>query len=169
MTDTSETTWFLAELKRQSHLLADRNLKRQGFSTFLPMEEVTLRQRGKFGSTLRPLFPGYIFVSFDTVDGHWRAINSTFGVKRLVRFGNEPAPVPPEIIAELLLRCDADGKLLPAKQLKPGDPVRFTSGPFAEFVATVENIAPDRRVWVLMELMGALTRIAVQADGLRLA
>ena len=42
-----------------------------------------------------------------------------------------------------------------------------TKGPFANFVAEVEKIAPDRRVWVLMEIMGAQTRVAVGADQLR--
>ena len=43
----------------------------------------------------------------------------------------------------------------------------LTTGPFADFVAEVENIAPDRRVWVLMEIMGGKTRVAVGADQLR--
>ena len=66
-----------------------------------------------------------------------------------------------------MLRCDTAGKLLPPKLLKPGDQVRMISGPFANFVATIENIAPDRRVWVLMEIMGGQTRVAVTADQLR--
>ena len=51
--------------------------------------------------------------------------------------------------------------------LQPGDQVALTKGPFANFVAEVEMIAPDRRVWVLMEIMGAQTRVAVGADQLR--
>jgi transcriptional antiterminator RfaH len=66
-----------------------------------------------------------------------------------------------------MLRCDAKGKLLPPKLLKPGDHVTLTKGPFANFVAEVEKIAPDRRVWVLMEIMGGQTRVAVGADQLR--
>ena len=66
-----------------------------------------------------------------------------------------------------MLRCDVSGKLLPPKLLKPGDQVRITTGPFAEFVGEVESIAPDRRVWVLMEIMGGETRVAVKADQIR--
>jgi transcriptional antiterminator RfaH len=66
-----------------------------------------------------------------------------------------------------LLRCDTGGKLLPPKLLKSGDQVRMTSGSFADFVATIETIAPNRRVWVLMEIMGGQTRDAVTADQLR--
>jgi len=42
------------------------------------------------------------------------------------------------------------------------DPVRLTSGAFAEFVATVEKISPGQRVWVLLDLMGRTARVAVQ-------
>ena len=75
--------------------------------------------------------------------------------------------VPPDIVGQLMLRCDTDGKLLPPKLLTPGDQVRIISGSFADFVATIEDIAPDRRVWVLMEIMGGQTRVAVTADQLR--
>ncbi len=43
----------------------------------------------------------------------------------------------------------------------------LTKGPFTDFVARIESIAPDRRVYVLMELMGAPTRVAVSAEHLR--
>jgi transcriptional antiterminator RfaH len=45
--------------------------------------------------------------------------------------------------------------------------VRITSGPFVDFVATIDNITPDRRVWVLMEIMGGQTRVAVKVDQLQ--
>mgnify|MGYP001948556284 CR=1 FL=1 len=163
------TSWFLAHLKPNCGHIAERNLKLQGFRTFLPTEDGTKRVRGKFITAPRPLFSGYIFVGFDPAAGHWRTINSTNGITRLVSFGKEPAPVPLDIVSQLMLRCDASGKLLPPKLLKPGDQVRLTSGPFADFVGTIETIAPERRVWVLMEVMGGETRVAVAADQLRIA
>ena len=162
------TSWFLAQLKPNCGHIAERNLKLQGFQTFLPTEDNTKRVRGKFITAPRPLFPGYIFVAFNTSAGHWRTINSTNGITRLVSFGKEPAQVPVDIVSQLMLRCDVSGKLLPPKLLKPGDQVRLTSGPFADFVCTIESIAPERRVWVLMEIMGGQTRVAVAADQLRL-
>ena len=163
------TSWFLAQLKSNCGHIAARNLTLQGFRTFLPMEDGTKRVRGKFITAPRPLFPGYIFVAFNAGAGLWRTINSTNGITRLVSFGKEPAPVPLDIVSQLMLRCDASGKLLPPKLLKPGDQVRLTSGPFANFVGTIEAIAPERPVWVLMEIMGGETRVAVAADQLRMA
>jgi len=108
-----------------------------------------------------------LFVAFNPVKGGWRAINSTYGVSRLVSFGEKPQPVPLDLISQLMLRCDAGGNLLPPRILNPGDPVRLTSGPFAEFAATVEKISPDQRVWVLLDLMGRTARVAVQAETLQ--
>lgn len=163
------TSWFLAQLKPNCGSIADRNLKQQGFQTFLPIEDGTKRMRGKFVTAPRPLFPGYIFVAFNVGAGHWRTINSTDGITRLVSFGKVPASVPLDIVSQLMQRCDASGRLLPPKPLKPGDQVRLISGPFADFVATIEAIAPERRVWVLMEIMGGQTRVAVDAEQLRMA
>jgi transcriptional antiterminator RfaH len=160
-------SWFLAQLKPNCANIADRNLKRQGFKTFLPMEETTRQYKGKFATVMRPLLPGYIFVAVDVARGFWRTINSTYGVTRLVSFGKEPTAVPLDLVSQLMLRCDAEGKLLPPKLLKPGDQVTLNKGPFANFVAEVEKIAPDRRVWVLMDIMGGQTRVAVAADQLR--
>ncbi|MFC6689571.1 transcription termination/antitermination protein NusG [Jhaorihella thermophila] len=162
-----DATWFLAQLKPNSARIAERNLKRQGFMTFLPLEDLTRQRGGKFVTRTRPLFPGYIFVAFDAARGLWRKINSTQGVTRLVSFGREPARVPLDLISQLMLRCDTHGKLLPPKLVKPGDQVVITQGPFADFVAEVEQIAPDRRVWVLMDLMGSQTRVAIRAEQLR--
>lgn len=161
------TAWFLAQLKPNSVKIAERNLKRQGFRTFLPVEEVTKRAKSKFVTTERPMFPGYIFVSFDVTTGAWRAINSTNGITRLVSFGKDPASVPLDIISGLMFRCDEKGKLMSPKLLNPGDQVAITHGPFADFIAEVEKIDLERRVWVLMDLMGSKTRVAVDAGQVR--
>ena len=158
------TTWFLAQTKPNSHHIAERNLARQGFRTFLPLREETKRLRGRFTTRMRPLFPGYLFVAFDVDRGGWRAVNATHGITRLVSLGKEPTAVPRDLVHQLMLRCDREGKLIPSKQLAPGDEVMVTKGPFAEVIATIERIAPDRRVWVLMEIMGGETRVAVDAQ-----
>lgn len=160
-------SWFLAQLKPNSANIANKNLRRQGFETFLPLEEETRPRNGKFATVMRPLFPGYIFVAFDVAQGLWCAVNSTYGITRLVSFGKEPTAVPLELVSQLMLRCDAKGRLLPSKLLKSGDQVTLTKGPLANFVAEVEQVEPDRRVWVLMEIMGGQTRVAVRPDQLR--
>ena len=168
MEDCDSSLWFAAQIKPNSQNIAKNNLDRQGFKNFLPQQEVTQKRSGKFFTHLRPLFPGYIFVALSADFKGWRAVNSTYGINKLVSFGNDPSPLPRDLVTLLMLRCDENGKLLPTKLLKPGDQVTLTKGPFADFVATIESIGDDRRIWVLFDLMGACRRVAVAHNQLQL-
>jgi transcriptional antiterminator RfaH len=159
-----ESTWFLAQLKPNSHKIAERNLARQGFCTFMPMQEVTRRLRGRFVTQPRPLFPGYIFVAFNMRQGGWRAVNSTHGITRFVGMGSSPTPVPQGLVTALKQRCDAGSQRVRTPDVQPGDRVQIAKGPFADFVATIEKIARDRRIWVLLDIMGQQARVALDEE-----
>ena len=162
--------WFAVQLKPNCAAIAERNLARQGFAVFAPFEEVSIRSGRQFKPSQRQLFPGYIFVRFDPVASPWRSINSTYGVARLVSFSAKaPTPVPPELITGLMESCDATGKYLSTDLPDQGERVRIAAGPLADFVATVDKIAPQRRVWVLLDILGASTRVAVSPEDLRRA
>ncbi len=161
--------WYLIQFKPNSHGIAERNLNRQGFETFLPMQNITHRQESRFLSCLKPLFPGYMFVSVNSTLAPWRTINSTHGVSKIVSFGGKPKPLPPQLISSLILRCDASGILLPPKSIRAGDNVKILTGPFTNFISTVEKIDPEQRIWVLMDFMGQKTRLRLKADQLQLA
>jgi len=160
--------WYLIQFKPNSHRLAERNLHRQGFETFLPMQETTYRKVSRFVSNLRPLFPGYMFVSVNSELAPWRTINSTIGVCRMISSEGRPRPLPLQLISDLMLRCDPAGKILPPKTLSEGDSVELLKGPFASFLATVETIDPEKRIWVLMDFMGQRTRMQVRSDQVQL-
>ena len=161
--------WYLIQFKPNSHRLAERNLQRQGFETFLPMQKITRRKASRFVSDLKPLFPGYMFVSVNSELAPWRTINSTIGVSRLVSFEGKPKPLPLQLMSGLMLRCDASGTVLPPKSLIEGDSVEMLTGPFANFITTVDTIDPEQRIWVLMNFMGQQKRMQVTADQLQVA
>ena len=162
--------WFVVQLKPNAEAIAKRNLLRQGMQIFAPFEEVTSRKARKLIQTCKALFPGYLFVSFDQDAVRWRTVNSTLGVNRLVSFADDrPAQVPLGLISSLMRRCDPAGKLLPPRFLHGGDVVRVTNGPFADFIGTVEQMAPDQRIWVLLDILGKNTRVAMRSADLRLA
>ena len=156
--------WFLVQLKPNSHNIAERNLRRQGVQTFLPLQEITRRQQTRFVSELRPLFPGYMFVRLDPDSWPWRKINATYGVSRIVSIRDVPARVPSGLVESLIQRCDARGSILIGGSLRRGDEVKVVEGPFAEFAATIETVDADRRVWLLLDFMGQTTRIQVRAS-----
>ena len=105
-------------------------------------------------------------MAFNPESGPWRQINCTTGVSKLVSFGDQPSPIPLDLISGLMERCNSVGKLLPPNQLNKGDAVQLLTGPFANYIAKVETIDAEQRVWVLMELMGRVTRISVDPNQL---
>lgn len=159
--------WFLVQLKPNAHNVAMANLKRQGVTVFLPRIEAHMK-RGKSASTvLTPLFPGYAFAKIDIFSIMLRAVNNTLGVSRVVRFGGAfPTPIPEELIQGIEQRCDADGILRRGDRLQPNDKVSVLSGPFAEFVGTVESIRPDDRITVLFSMMGRSVNVVVEGTSL---
>lgn len=161
--------WYVALVRPNSVEIALRNLLRQGFEVFYPRHIETRRKGTKFVDVERPVFPGYLFVSLAVDGSHLRKVNSTYGVARLVSFGGVPARVPSQLVDLLRKRCNSDGLLVPFDQFAPGDRVTLSSGPFANFVATVERVAPEKRVWVLLELLGGQSREMTTSEHIRAA
>ena len=161
MTYANTPSWYIVQFKPNSHKIAVRNLERQGFDTFLPMHEVTRRTATKFETVTRPLFAGYMFVACDPGNAPWRQINSTRGVSRMLSFAEGPKPMPEALITGLRARCDSVGKVVPLEDFEAGQSVEMHSGPFANFIATVEQMASNARVWVLLDFMGKANRIQV--------
>ena len=69
--------------------------------------------------------------------------------------------MPAALIAGLRARCDSVGKVVPLEDFEAGQSEKMHSGPFAKFIATVEQMASDARVWVLLDFMGKATRVKV--------
>jgi len=153
--------WALVQFKPNSDAVACRNLSRQGFEIFLPRIEVTSKTAIKFVRSLKPLFPGYLFVRINTEVGGWRAINSTYGVSRIVTTAGKPTRVPDELVDDIKRRCDSQNTIQQMDSVKPGDEVSLKHGPFADWVGKVVTLPSDNRVWVLLEILGRQTRVAV--------
>ena len=161
--------WFVIQFKPNSHHQARKNLTRQGFDTFLPLHDITLRKSSRFVSSNKPLFPGYMFVSFDKTETKWHKINNTYGVSRLITFNSILKSIPTTFVENLMKRYDLSGNLLPVEKLNKGDQVKILNGPFANFIATVEKYEDDQRIWILMDLMGRKSKIQATTDKLQLS
>ena len=120
-------------------------------------------------SASRPLFPSYMFITFDKSKSNWSRINNTYGVKRLITFNSILKSIPTTVIDNLMIRCDLIGRILPVQKLTKGDQVKVLKGPFANFIATVETHETDQRIWILTDLMGRKTKIQAPMEDLQLS
>jgi transcriptional antiterminator RfaH len=158
----SELPWFIIQLRPQGLKRAIDHLRRQDFRTFAPEIENTTTRAGSLRQTRKPLFPGYLFVSFDPANQGWVAINSTRGVSRLILDRPfSPSPLPQQVIAGIMARCDTSGLLLPPASLEVGDKIRVLAGPFADLVTTIEMLPDQERIGVLIDLMGQKIRTSL--------
>lgn len=163
------STWYLIQTKPNAHNTAARNLARQGCDVFLPLAEQTRRRAQQFRTEFRPLFPGYLFVGLKAQAPSWRTLNSTHGVSRGVSLDGTYRPVPETLITQLQNQCDAAGVFRAQDSYTSGDVVEIQTGPFASFLAEVMDMAPDQRIWVLINLLGQKSRIAMDPQDLRRA
>lgn len=159
-------SWTILQYKPNAHKLAEANLIRQGFETFLPFEEITKYQNKQYINTMQPLFPGYMFVKFESKKTLWHKINNTIGVSKLLTLNNLPCVVPDNLITNIKTRCNKARVLVPKNQFSKDDNVRIVSGPFDNFLATIECIEKNQRVWILMDLMGQEIRTMIDTKKL---
>jgi transcriptional antiterminator RfaH len=110
-----------------------------------------------------------MFVSHPAPVAPWSLVNSTYGVSRLVKFGDRPAQVPHSIISELRAACNDAGIIATAPQVFVGALVEVTSGAFTNFVGYVERLAPEQRAMVLLDIIGKHTKVTLPLTQLRVA
>ena len=154
--------WFLVYTLPKSEWKAELHLRAQGFRTFLPKFRKTIRHARQLRTVRAPLFPRYLFVILDLERDRWLSVHSTIGVCRL--FANQdgrPVPVPVGAVETLIVQSDGDLTRLDTGLVK-GQQVRILSGPFADFVGTLERLDDAGRVQVLLEMMGTAVPVTLQ-------
>ena len=69
--------------------------------------------------------------------------------------------MPEALITGLRARCGNVGKVIPIENFEAGQSVKVHSGPFQNFITTVEQMAGDARVLILFDCLGRATRVKV--------
>lgn len=157
--------WYLVHTRPNAECKAQLHLSTQGFDSFLPQFDKTIRHARRLTTVRRPLFPRYLFVRFDVAQDRWLSVNGTIGVSRLVMRDSRPIAVPVGIVEDLLAHSD-EGVTRLDFSAKEGQRVRILSGPFADFTATLARLDEGRRVQVLLEMMGTSVRVLVDRRAL---
>jgi transcriptional antiterminator RfaH len=162
--------WFAVQTKPRQETVAEENLARQGYHSYLPKVRVRKRRRGKWVKVVEPLFPRYLFIQVDPDKVSLAPVRSTLGVAALVRFGQQLKPVPDEVIDYLLQAEDPDTHQHLADQWphQPGDTVRVLEGPFNGLSGIFQSVSGEGegRALLLIELLGRQNTVQVSMDAL---
>jgi transcriptional antiterminator RfaH len=157
--------WFLVHTRARSERKAEHHLRAQGFRTYLPRIRKTIRHARRLTTVKAPAFPRYLFVALDLGRDRWLSVSSTVGVCSLVSCNDRPVPVPAGIVETMIRQSNNDLTRFDAN-LMVGENVRILSGPFADFVGSLERLDDAGRVCVLLELMGTAVPVETHRSAL---
>lgn len=143
-------SWYLLYCKRGQLLRAKEHLERQAVHCLSPMIALEKTVRGKPTQVNEPLFPNYLFIEFDPESIHTTTISATRGVSHFVRFGNQPATVPLDVIVALQNPIET---VVESELPQPGDTVIITEGAFEGLQAIFTEPDGEARSMLLLNLL----------------
>ena len=157
--------WFClrAEPKRE-HLAATTLRRRFEIECLSPrLRFRKLTQRGPVWF-VEAMFPGYLFARFVYPTQH-RAVESSHGVRGILRFGQRLATLPENTIIALQSKAGAEEVVVTIDSSpKIGQPVHIVEGPFQGLEVVVTQLLPAReRIRVLLDFLGRSLEMEVPA------
>lgn len=134
-------------------------MKDKIFDVVVPTEEEIEVRDGKRRTVERRVFPGYLLVQMILSEESWYVVRNTPGVTGFVGMGNEPTPLRPEEVAQIVKRMEAEAPRIKVTY-KIGERVRIIDGPFNDFIGTVDEIDMERaKVRVMVSFFGRETPV----------
>ncbi len=134
-------------------------MKSKIFDVVIPTEEEIEVKDGKRRTVERHVFPGYILVQMLMDEDSWYVVRNTPGVTGFVGMGNEPTPLRPEEVQQIIRRMEAEAPRVKVTY-KAGQRVRIIDGPFNDFIGTVDEIDMERaKVRVMVSFFGRETPV----------
>ena len=158
----SSKSWYLIFSKARQEAVAQRNLERQGYQVFLPLVSQKSCESRVRKTITAPLFPRYLFVELDQFTDNWSPIRSTRGVQALVRFGEDAARVPQDLVQSLQSHAEDLSKcLLQKDRFDVGEKVALIDGPFSGYEGIIHAQQGQDRAIVLLNIVSHYTQVTV--------
>ncbi len=134
-------------------------MKDRIFDVVIPTQEEIEVRDGKRRTVERHVFPGYVLVNMILSEESWYVVRNTPGVTGFVGMGNDPTPLRPEEVQQILRRMEAEAPLVKVT-FKIGERVRIVDGPFNDFRGMVSEIDMERtKVRVMVNFFGRETPV----------
>ena len=134
-------------------------MKDKIFDVVIPTQEEIEVKDGKRKTVERHIFPGYVLVNLILTEESWYVVRNTPGVTGFVGMGNNPTPLRPEEVAQIVKRMEAESPTVKVT-FKQGERVRIIDGPFNDFRGVVSEIDMERtKVRVMVSFFGRETPV----------
>lgn len=159
----SHPAWFCLRTQPKHEHIAAIHLRRRidDIEVFCP--RLRLRKQTRRGAVwfVEALFPSYLFARFDPAES-LQLVKSTPGISGLLTFGHWIPLISEEIIKELRADFDENQMHEVHEELRPGESVVISSGPFQGLKASIIRVLPGpQRVQILIDILGRATPVEV--------
>ena len=150
----NQSLWYVIQTKPGNEERAKTHLDNQGIETFLPLFETHQYCSGTIIAGIKPLFPNYLFAKLD-LELHYYKVKWTRGINRILGSGNLPIPISEIVVQTIMDRSGKDNIIKLEGELKDGDAVQVTSGPFKDLSGVFKQMISGKgRVKILLSLIG---------------
>jgi len=134
------------------------------FRVLVPMEKELETKNGQKRTVLKKVFPGYVLVEMVMGDDSWFVVRNTPGVTGFVGPGSKPVPLSESEVNHILKQMGLDEPRHKV-DFSVNDQVRVISGPFSNFIGTIEEIHPERaKLKVSVSMFGRETPVELTFD-----
>ncbi len=133
------------------------------FNVIVPKEKKIKIKGGKRKVVEEKIYPGYVLVEMIVTDDSWYIVRNTPNVTGFVGAGTTPVPVSQAEIDSLKKRMGVETPQYKI-EVRAGDAVKITDGPFKDFDGKVSEIDEERgKVKVLVNMFGRDTPIELDS------
>ena len=157
--------WFALRVKSNFERTAALHLGQRGYTQFLPMYESRTRWSDRVKSVERPLFPGYVFCSFDPQ--RRLPVLSSPGILHVVGIGKEPIPIDDRELEAVRLTLRSGLLVKPWPFLQVGQRVVVERGPLAGVEGLVAQFKGAFRLVVSITLLQRSIAAEIDRDWIR--
>ncbi len=166
--------WYVVQAfsgyEQKVKIMLEDRIVREGLESMfgevlVPTEEIVEMRAGQQRRSERKFFPGYVLVEMEMGDESWHLVKDTPRVMGFIGgTADRPAPISEKEANEILQRVeDSTDKPKPKVLFEPGEVIRVTDGPFADFNGVVEKVDYEKnRVRVSVLIFGRSTPVDLE-------
>lgn len=156
-------SWYVIRTATRREGEAMLSIRDAGFDCYLPQETSWRRHARKLDKVSRPLIPGYLFARLPDAEAVATAW-TLHGVHSVLGTGNKGTPIRPLYVGFLaamegLGAFDNTPDRTPKLQVKPGERVKVTSGPFSGHIGEIMRVKGQSRAIVALRVFKGLMEV----------
>ncbi len=119
-------------------------LEDQIFQAIVPIQPKMVIRRGQKVKSQEKTFPGYVLIQMSLSDDSWITVRTTQGVTGFIGVDDNKPQAISQAEVDKILNQTTEEKPKYETPFAIGDVVKITSGPFADFVGTIDSIDQEK-------------------------